>query len=222
MPPFRRPRQVSPEALGLACVRCAESKTRCDRKAPSCTRCARKKFICRPRVPKRRDAGPSPSDNHESRKREPGTVTAQAGEEGDADSKTGPGTREATNGIWMDWSLHLDSIRTVSHRRNQGDAAPDQTRNDLLAHRGDAHGTSTNSNPLCSRTRPDTFIPSFMDLPDDLFDFTALGFEEAISLCEDMSFVLAPGVLPAILDNVTATNSAAPMPPPSVSRRRQQ
>ncbi|CAG8910197.1 unnamed protein product [Penicillium egyptiacum] len=93
----------------LACVHCARSKAKCDRKVP-CSRCRVKKLTCQARVPQR---GQGRSSANNKSKPPPPTNTNESSDTVESEPVTsttdgGPNTTSqyypTGNGLYMDWS----------------------------------------------------------------------------------------------------------------------
>ncbi|AEO62460.1 uncharacterized protein THITE_2083982 [Thermothielavioides terrestris NRRL 8126] len=169
------------ETSALACVPCARSKARCDRKVP-CTRCVLKKLTCRARVSKRRGAKDSPNINN-----------AQATRFQVDNDGSGRGTRETTHGIWMDWSLRFDAVRTVS-QSSQGLAQAGPRGN-----YGSQFLAQLVSAAAAAADDAGTSLSQFLPTPADLQHFIAPNFSLAPCLGAGMNVDSSPDALLASL-----------------------
>jgi hypothetical protein len=195
------PGPAAPANSALACVNCAKSKARCDRKVP-CTRCVRKKLTCQTRVSQRGARRLSfNAINHHANNPETATPQAQNSNGSGTGSGTGSssGAQETCHGIWMDWSHRFDAIRRPK------DLAEAAQKDELLAQFvAAAVWGADDSYPPPGTARPnDTAMAPFPDPQNDMdmFDFTAPSSSSsptpqiALGPCEDTTFAMSPGAL---------------------------
>lgn len=203
----------------IACVHCAKSKARCDRKVP-CTRCVFKKLTCEARVSQRGARRLSPSHSRANTE----TTAPQA-------TDSGSGNEETRNGIWMDWGSHFDASRPFSRPGGLELAGPEAAQkgsDDFLAQLVSAAVSGADDGyPPSGGARPDISMPSFLDSPNDLLQFAAPNSSSspmpraALGPGEDMAFqAISPGALMSFANNVKAMEGYTAVPPSLVGLER--
>lgn len=204
----------------LACVHCAKSKARCDRKVP-CTRCVCKKLTCEARL-SQRGAKRLPLSQH-SRASNPETTAPQATDDGGG----GGGNEETRNGIWMDWSHRFDASRPLSRSGGLSEAAQKESEDFLAQLVAAAVSGADDGYPPSGAARPDASMPSFMDSLNNLVHFTAPTPSSsptprtALGPGEDMAFpALSPGALMSFSNNAEAMEGYEPVPPSLLGTER--
>lgn len=144
----------------LACVSCARSKARCDRKIP-CSRCLHKKLTCETRVSQRSALRVSGSRCRPEAINSDDISRPRSG--------SGHGFRDGSHGMWMDWHHHFGRKRAASPSpafEGGDDALHDDFLTQLMA--------ATASNPG-DVAHLDTSMATFpyRPQPKDLFTMTA-------------------------------------------------